>query len=288
MGAGPRAPQAIAPHSHVHSHAGNATERARPAPSERTQPVHTAQRPPPRQARPAAAKRPRVALGFEALSHRRSPRELPKRGQGRPSAPVRARRAEETVGRSLGLPNSQPFAPAGLRSTPQPLPTASASLREGAGKPPHAAVLRCPESGQKRPRKPPGSPAEASHPAEPRSLMGGLNSLPKLCGTQRAARSLPRPPRQGSAQGSSVSLRFPPTTVRPFLRPPFFLTYRNNEFLLIFQGLGPVPPPPRSPHHPEPPEEPEFCKWHFPAPRPSPPDGARGVRRVPSARLGAP
>lgn len=123
MGAGPRAPQAIAPHSHVHSHAGNATERVRPAPSERTQPVHTAQRPPPRQARPAAAKRPRVALGFEALSHRRSPRELPKRGQGDPSAPVRARRAEETVGRSLGLPDSQPFAPAyGRPLSPCPRP----------------------------------------------------------------------------------------------------------------------------------------------------------------------
>lgn len=68
-----------------------------------------------------------------------------------------------------------------------------------------------------------------------------------------ARRAPPRPPRFAQPRALAyTSLRFPPTTVWPFLRPPFFLTYRNNEFLLIFQGLGPMPPPPGSPYDPKP------------------------------------
>lgn len=41
-----------------------------------------------------------------------------------------------------------------------------------------------------------------------------------------------------------ASVPFTPTDDGPsFLRRPFFLAYRNNEFLLVFQGLGPMPPP---------------------------------------------
>lgn len=72
-------------------------------------------------------------------------------------------------------------------------------------------------------RKPTGSLAEAFQPAEPRRLMGDRNSLPKLCGTQRA----PRFPQASSARLSPGLGRAPLSAShrRPsgpsFARPSF-------------------------------------------------------------------
>lgn len=83
------------------------------------------------------------------------------------------------------------------RQALQPLPSVvAASLRDGAGKLAPRRVARLDRVGMPRPhalaagfRKPTGSLAEASNPAQKRRLRGGWNPLPKRCGTQRGALS---------------------------------------------------------------------------------------------------
>lgn len=162
----------------------------------------------------AAAPRPRAALGFEALSHRRSPRQRPKRSQGHQSAPVRARTADETVGRSPGLPDSQPLAPAyGRPLGPGPRPPPPCARGPGNPPMPPGSVGRnLPQTAPEAHWRPRGG-FSSSRAGESDGLGGELEFAPETArdATRGALSSglLGSPQPRARAKPVSASLRRP-------------------------------------------------------------------------------
>lgn len=189
--------------------------------------------------RKARGPRPRSALR-RCPPHRGRPQGRPSRRPLRGQGPRWDSRASHSAG-PRGSPPSAAKATRALPSEPGELRRewigAQASLTPSPSLPPTVdpsapshGRRRLPEPGgrestprrgawsdrdwPKRPRalaaglrKPTDSLAEASHLAEPRRLMGNRNSLPKLCGTQRAARS----PQVSSARlGPGLGVRLSP------------------------------------------------------------------------------